>query len=174
VDGEEGFSLFYFVQMQGFEAAEKAMLELVSANYPDVFVVEFSLAKGPRSVLSLLVDTDEGITIDKCARISRKLSAWLEENDPFDFPFALEVSSPGLSRPLKLPRQFHKNVGRKLKVKTTDGKAVTGVLEAVDATGITLQPEVKKKPKKSENQENTHIVVAFDAIQEAKIEISFD
>lgn len=160
--------------MLGFEEAEKTMRELVATNFPDVFIVELSLAKGPRSVLSFLVDTDEGITIDKCARISRKLSAWLEENDPFDFPFALEVSSPGLSRPLKLPRQYQKNVGRKLKVKTLDGKAVVGVLEAVDETGITLLPDAKKKPKKTENQENTNIVVAFDAIQEAKIEISFD
>jgi ribosome maturation factor RimP len=160
--------------MLGFENAEKAMLELVATNFPDVFIVEMALVRGPKSVLSFLVDTDEGITIDKCARMSRKLSAWLEENDPFDFPFSLEVSSPGLSRPLKIQRQYLKNVGRRLKVKTTEGKTLTGTLEAVSDTGITLVTDAKKKPKKSENIENTNIELAFDAIQEAKIEITFD
>ena len=162
------------MQMQGFEEAENTMRELVATNFPDVFVVELSFARGPKSVLSFLVDTDEGITIDKCARISRKLSAWLEETDPFDFPFSLEVSSPGLSRGLKIPRQYHKNVGRRLKVKTVEGATVVGVLEAADDAGITLLPDAPKKPKKKDTLENTHIVLAFDAIQEAKIEISFD
>jgi ribosome maturation factor RimP len=160
--------------MQGFEEAEKTMRELVDANFPDVFVVELSFVRGPKSVLSFLVDTDEGITIDKCARISRKLSAWLEETDPFEFPFSLEVSSPGLSRGLKIPRQYSKNVGRRLKVKIIEGETVVGVLEEVSELGITLQPDPKKKPKKSENIENPPLLIAFDVIQEAKIEISFD
>lgn len=150
------------------------MRELVSTNFPEVFIVELIFARGPKSVLSFLVDTDEGITIDKCARISRKLSAWLEETDPFDFPFSLEVSSPGLSRPLRIPRQYTKNIGRRLKVKTAEGKTVSGFLDAVSETGITLELDAKKKPKKSEIQEDTHIELAFDAILEAKIEISFD
>jgi ribosome maturation factor RimP len=160
--------------MQGFEAVEQSLRDLVATNFPDVFIVELAFAKGPKSVLSLLVDTDEGITIDKCARISRKLSAWLEENDPFEFPFSLEVSSPGLGRALKLPRQYHKNVGRRLKVKTTEDTTISGVLETVSDTGITLLLDLKKKPKKSDPVEETHKTLAFDAIQEAKIEISFD
>lgn len=173
-DGEDGFSLFYFVPMQGFDEVEQHLRGIVAEHYPDVFIVEVSLAKGPSSVLSFWIDTDEGITIDLCARISRKLSAWLEENDPFDFPFNLEVSSPGIGRPIKVRRQYHKNVGRKLKVKTTEGRTHTGTLAAVDDEGITLAFDPKKKPKKSENSENTDIKVAFDAIQEAKVEISFD
>lgn len=149
------------------------MQELVATQFPEVFVVEASLAKGPRSVLLFLVDTDEGITIDTVARLSRKLSAWLEEHDPFDFPFSLEVGSPGLSKPLKIPRQYQKNIGRKLKVKTEAG-TVTGTLESVSETGITLELELKKKPKKTTTLIETHKTLAFDAIKEAKIEISFD
>jgi ribosome maturation factor RimP len=163
------------MQMQGHENVEAVIRELVGTNYPEVFIVEIALTRGPRSVLSVWIDTDTGINIDLCARLSRKVSAWLEENDPFDFPFDLEVSSPDLSRPFKVNRQYHKNVGRKLKVKTVDGATVKGVLEAVDETGITLQlPESKKKAKKAETEENTRISLAFDAIQEAKVEISFD
>jgi ribosome maturation factor RimP len=173
-DGEDGFSLFYLLTMQGFEAVEKELRDLVTQNFPEVFVVEVNLAVGPSSVLSFWIDTDEGITIDLCARVSRKLNAWLEENDPFEFPFNLEVSSPGVGRPIKVRRQYYKNVGRKLKVKTIEGKTLTGTLAAVDEEGITMAFDPKKKPKKSENSENTDIKLAFDAIQEAKVEISFD
>ena len=174
MDGEDGFSLFYFVLMMVFEDVEKELRDLVALHYPEVFVVEVTLARGPSSVLSFWIDTDEGITIDTIARLSRKFNAWLEENDPFDFPFNLEVSSPGIGRPLKIRRQYHKNVGRKLKVKTTEGKTLTGTLTAVDEEGITMAFDPKKKSKKSENLENTDIKVPFEAIQEAKIEISFD
>lgn len=160
--------------MQGYEAVEAVIRELVETQFPAVFIVEISLVKGPRSVLNILVDTDEGITIDTCARLSRKLSAWVEENDPFDFPFNLEVSSPGVGRPLKIHRQYVKNIGRKLRVKTAEGKTVVGTLEAVDDTGISLLPPPKKKSPKTDSLENTHIRLAFDAIHEAKIEISFD
>ncbi|MFM2376435.1 MAG: hypothetical protein RLZZ165_1532 [Bacteroidota bacterium] len=160
--------------MMGFEEVEKELRNLVTVHFPDVFVVEISLGRGPSSVLSLLVDTDEGINIDRIAHISRKLNAWLEEIDPFDFPFNLEVSSPGIGRPLKIRRQYYRNVGRRLKVKTTDGRSLSGTLVAVDDEGIDLAQDTKKKPKKSENLENTDIRLAFDAIQEAKVEISFD
>jgi ribosome maturation factor RimP len=161
--------------MQGFEAVEQTLRELAAAHFPDVFVVEASLSHGPRSVLLFLVDTDEGITIETCARLSRKLSAWLEEADPFDFPFSLEVGSPGLSRPLKIQRQYLKNIGRKLRVKTKEGKVATGLLEAVSDEGFTLLKDLKKKkPKKNEEVEDPQITMAFDAILEAKIEISFD
>jgi ribosome maturation factor RimP len=160
--------------MMGFEEVEKELRNLVTVHFPDVFVVDISLGRGPSSVLLLLVDTDEGINIDLIARISRKLNIWLEENDPFDFPFNLEVSSPGIGRPLKIHRQYHQNVGRKLKVITTDGRSLSGTLVAVDDDGIDLAQNAKKKSKKSENLENIDIRLAFDAIQEAKIELSFD
>lgn len=160
--------------MQGLEAVEATLRELVEQHFPEVFVVEVALAVGPHSVLSFWIDTDEGINIDQCTRVSRKLNTWLEENDPFDFPFTLEVSSPGVGRPLKIKRQYFKNIGRKLKVKTTEGQTVAGKLIHADEEGITLAPDSKKKPKKTENSENTDIRVAFDAIKEAKVEISFD
>ena len=173
-DGEDGFSLFYLLMMQDFEAVETEMRELVTQNFPEVFIVEVNLAKGPSSVLSFWIDTDEGVTIDQVARVSRKLNAWLEEHDPFDFPLNLEVSSPGVGRPIKVRRQYAKNVGRKLKLKTTEGRTLTGTLAAVDEEGITMAFDPKKRSKKSENSENTDIKLAYDAIQEAKIEISFD
>jgi ribosome maturation factor RimP len=160
--------------MQGYENVENAIRELIAELFPDVFIVEINLQRGPKNVLSIWIDTDEGITIDRVARIGRKINGWLEENDPFDFAFTIECSSPGLGRPLKILRQYHKNVGRKLKVKTTDGNSVVGKLESVSEEGIVLLPEAKTKKKKNTQSETTHISLAFDVIQEAKIEISFD
>lgn len=160
--------------MQGLEIVENAVIEIIQEHFPDVFIVEIALAKGPKSVLSVWIDTDEGITIDKCARVTRKINAWFEENDPFDFPFHLEVSSPGVGKPLKIYRQYQKNVGRKLKVTTTTGEVHSGKLEHVDEAGIQLIPKAKKSNKKVAQSETTYISLAFDVIKEAKVEISFD
>lgn len=174
VDWQGGSSLFYLAQMQGLETVENAVNAILEEHFEDVFVVEIALAKGPRNVLSIWIDTDEGINIDRCARVTRKLNAWFEENDPFDFPFLMEVSSPGVGKPLKILRQYHKNIGRKLKVITTKGEVFLGKLEAVDENSIQLLPEEKKKSKKVAQSETILISLGFDVIREAKVEISFD
>lgn len=161
---------------QGLEQVEADIREIIAEYSTEVFVVEIALHRGNRSVLSIWVDTDEGITIDSCARISRKLNQYFEESSPFNFPFNLEVSSPGVGRPLKLLRQYHKNVGRKLKVVLNNGDVVKGKLETVTEDSIALLPKAKKK-KKGKKQEEAgpeFLEVPFDNIKEAKVEISFD
>lgn len=176
--------------MQGIEHVEPALKNLIEELNPDIFIVDISLVKAKVTVLSILLDTDEGITIDECARISRALNHYLEEEDPFNFHFRLEVSSPGVGRPLKVRRQYHKNVGRKLKVTTLEGELLKGKLLATDDTGITLQPAPKKRPKgrpdrKGGNskknkaaarnaEESPTVAIPFELIKEAKVEISFD
>ena len=163
--------------MQGHEKVESEIRNIIKADHPDVFIVDIELHRGSRTVLSIWVDTDEGITIDTCARISRQLNSFFEEEDPFDFPFNLQVSSPGVGKPLKLLRQYHKNVGRKLKVTLEDQKVYKGRLEEVTDSGIVLRPEPKKKKKKKKKEEaevpETY-AFEFDNIREAKVEISFD
>ena len=158
---------------QGLEQVENYIREVIAEHHPDVFVVEIALHRGNRSVLSIWVDTDEGIMIDECARISRRLNQYFEESSPFNFPFNLEVSSPGVGRPLRLMRQYHKNVGRKLKVVLENGDVVKGKLEIVEEDRITLRPKPKKK-KKEEAAAPETVEVPFDTIKEAKVEISFD
>ncbi len=160
--------------MQGLETVENAVSEILQEHFEDVFVVEIALAKGPRNVLSIWIDTDEGINIDRCARVTRKLNAWFEENDPFEFPFLMEVSSPGVGMPLKILRQYQKNIGRKLKVITTKGEVIVGQLEAVDENSIQLLPKAKKKSKKAAQTENRFVSLDFDVIREAKVEVSFN
>jgi ribosome maturation factor RimP len=99
------------------------------------------------SVLEIYVDTDEGITADQCAVISRGLSLELDAQDILTGRYRLEVSSPGLDRPLKLGRQFAKNIGRTLRVISAmnDGKApVTGVLQDVTEASLTILTAEKR------------------------------
>ncbi|TFV70569.1 ribosome maturation factor RimP [Blastococcus sp. CT_GayMR19] len=106
---------------------------------------------GRRSVVRVVVDRDEGVTLDGIAEISRALSEVLDQNDDGmgRTPYVLEVSSPGVDRPLTEPRHWRRNTGRLVAV--TVGPAgstdeVTGRVTAVDDSGVTLAVEAKGKP----------------------------
>ena len=136
--------------MTGMQRIEAELRRILEEEFPDVFLIEMNLKRSGQSVLSISLDTDEGISIDKCAHISRKLNHFLEEEEPFDFPFRLEVSSPGVGRPLLVKRQYTKNVGRKIKVVLENGDLRKGKLIAANETGITVEPSRSKKKKKSQ------------------------
>ena len=84
-------------------------------------LVDLEYRREPRGwVLRLFVDKEGGVTLDDCARISRELGRNLDVEDFIDNPYALEVSSPGLDRPLKNPQDFMRYRDRLIKVKTFD------------------------------------------------------
>jgi ribosome maturation factor RimP len=84
----------------------------------DAFIVDIQIVPGEqRKVVQLFVDTDTGITIDQCASMNRQLGAALELQDVIPHSYELQVSSPGLTKPLKLLRQYRKNVGRQFRVR---------------------------------------------------------
>lgn len=121
------------------------------ADRGDVFyLVDIELLSGRSKALHLLVDTDSGITLGECTELNRELRPLLEAAGLLPDDFAFEVSSPGVGRPLRLPRQFTKNVGRTLEVETTQGEKLTGTLEAASPEQLTLVVPVKspgsKKP----------------------------
>ncbi|HHG85091.1 MAG TPA: hypothetical protein ENJ82_10140, partial [Bacteroidetes bacterium] len=124
--------------MQGYESVEVEIRKLIEELNSEVFVVSIALKMGKKNVLSILLETDNGVTIDAITQVSRKLGHYFEEEDPLPFPFNLEVSSPGVGRPLLVLRQYHKNIGRKLKVIALDGSVTKGKLKAVDDDGFTL------------------------------------
>lgn len=113
----------------------------------EFFVVEVTVT-GNKALtkITVLLDGDHGIDIDRCARVSRQLGHRIEEQNLIETPYVLEVSSPGLDMPLKLKRQYSKNIGRKVRVLLTDGSTKTGRLEAVEVDHILLIEE-KSKPK---------------------------
>ncbi|MGB9375672.1 MAG: ribosome maturation factor RimP [Jiangellales bacterium] len=87
---------------------------------------------GKRRLVRLLVDKDGGVTLDECAEVSRAVSAVLDEADDVlgQQPYTLEVSSPGVSRPLTLPRHWRRNVDRLVKITRSDGSTLTGRITA--------------------------------------------
>jgi len=92
------------------------------------------LASDDRGVLRLYIDRpDGGITLDDCATVSRQLGALLDVEDVIPFRYVLEVSSPGLNRPLKRPKDFLAHCGEKIKIKTrmsVDGRwRFSGILQ---------------------------------------------
>jgi ribosome maturation factor RimP len=106
---------------------------------------------GRRSVVRVVVDRDQGVSLDDVAEVSRAVSAVLDEKDG-DLgraPYVLEVTSPGVDRPLTEPRHWRRNTGRLVTVTVGPGGAteqVTGRITAVDDGGVTLAVEAKAKP----------------------------
>ncbi len=137
----------------------------------DKFVVEvlISRKKSPGRLL-VIIDGDQGVTIDDCAALSRTLSKELDEKNYFDDDrYLLEVSTPGLDHPLVLRRQYYKNTGRKLKVMTKDSTH-EGELKDVTDAGIVLLVQEKKTGKKKEVME---IGIPFSEIDKAFVQVSF-
>jgi ribosome maturation factor RimP len=94
-----------------------------------------------KPVLEVFLDTEEGVSIELCAQVSRRLKEVIETETLLDSGFRLEVSSPGLDRPLLFPWQYRKHVGRDLlaRCRTSDGVVDhRGRLEAADGEGVTL------------------------------------
>lgn len=108
-----------------------------------VTLVEFDIFRaGKRKVLRLYIDRPEGVTIDDCEKTSRLLSAALDADEEIvEGQFTLEVSSPGLDRPLKSDADFQRNVGRILRVTRAAGKPVVGELRAFDGESLTIVPK---------------------------------
>lgn len=96
-------------------------------------------------VVKLIVDADDGVSVEVCAQLSREVSAVLDAEDPIDGKYTLQVSSPGIDRPLRAPRDFARNVGRPVRLvrrQPTDLPGeVTGTVVAVDGSTLTLEVE---------------------------------
>jgi ribosome maturation factor RimP len=107
-------------------------------------------AAGRRRLLRVVVDSDRGVSLDDAAALSRQLSATLDTVAVMgEFPYTLEVSSPGVDRPLTDPRHWRRAVGRLVKVTVTDAGPVSGRVVAADAEGVTLDlkgdPETRRR-----------------------------
>ena len=103
----------------------------------------------PINQISVFVDGDAGITIEKCVQVNRALyKKIVEQGICNDGEFSLEVSSPGVDEPLSMPRQYVKNIGRQVELETLDGRKLEGKLLAADETSIQLEEEKGKGKKK--------------------------
>lgn len=136
---------------------------------PAQFVVDvlISAKKGPKKVM-VIVDGDNGFSIDDCALLSRQLSKVLDERNLIEDNYMLEVSTPGIDQPLKLNRQYVKNIGRSIKLKLRD-KVVEGKLTAVTSNNITLVEEVGS----GKNKTTKSVELPIAEIEKAFVQVSF-
>jgi ribosome maturation factor RimP len=103
-------------------------------------------AAGRRRLLRVVVDSDRGVSLDDAAAVSRKLSAALDAVAVMgDFPYTLEVSSPGVDRPLTDPRHWRRAVGRLVRVTVADSGAVSGRVVSADQEGVTMDIDGKRR-----------------------------
>ena len=124
----------------------------------------------PTNNIKIFVDSDEGMSIEKCVKYNRKLYAQIEEKAIFpDGNFSLEISSPGVDEPLKLHRQYVKNKGRNVLVTFKDGSEKEGQLLEVTETDIIIEQKTGKG-KKAETHQH---VIPFDNIKATTVQIQF-
>lgn len=145
-----------------------ALVEEKIADRPELFLVEVKML--PNNKLIIHVDGDEGISIQDCVAISRHVGFHLEEENAIEQAYNLEVSSPGVGEPLKLIRQYHKNIGRTVSIKLKEGLKKEGKLLAVAENNLQIEESVKEKGKKAVAIQTD---VPFNDILETSVLISF-
>jgi ribosome maturation factor RimP len=146
----------------------ESLVQALLANDTGYFLVDVRIK--PTNNFKIFIDGDQGITIEKCVQINRALYKKLEELGLFPTgDFSLEVSSPGLDEPLKLLRQYKKNIGRQVELILQDGSKKEGRLMEVSEDGIIVE-ETKGKNKKKEVINHTFL---FDNIKTTKIQVVF-
>lgn len=144
------------------------MVEQLIASDEDMFLVEVKVK--PTNNIKVFIDADSGLPIEKCIQVNRALYKKMEELAMFpNGDFSLEVSSPGLDEPLKMFRQYKKNIGRNVEIITKDGQHKEGKLIEITEDGIIVE-ETKGKNKKKEVINHTFL---FDHIKTTKIKAVF-
>ena len=158
-------SSFIMTQDTQIQAVEKLIGPLL---YDDIFMVSIKIK--PTNNFKIYLDADGGLGIEKCIKINRALYKIMEEMGMYpEGDFSLEVSSPGLDEPLKLLRQYKKNIGRDVEVTMNDDVKKEGKLTAVTEQSITIEYTEGKGKKSIMKTEE----LPFDAVKQTKIQIKF-
>lgn len=147
------------------------LLEKALEENPKLFLIDFQIDSGNN--IKIIIDGDEGVTLSDCVSISRAVEHNIDR-DAFDF--ALEVASAGATSPLQMPRQYLKNIGKTLTVKTIDGETLEGELTQVKDNGIQLVWKAREpKPVgKGKITVEKSADIDFDKIKESKVKIIFN
>jgi ribosome maturation factor RimP len=141
-----------------------------SEDFTDCFVVDVNQSN---TKLEIFVDADSSMTFRKCQRISRFVEAYLDEEQPLGEKYTLNVSSPGVTRPLKFHRQYVKNVGRKMEVTTEDGEKHAGTMTTAEADHLVLEAKVRIKEGKRKKTVVQETKISYADIKKAIVKISF-
>jgi ribosome maturation factor RimP len=151
--------------MADLKQIEPLLAEKIASLGFELFEMKFFRA-GARSVLRIFIDKPGGITISDCEKVSHEISVFLDVEDFSNTPYSLEVSSPGLDRPLISEKDFRRVVGKHVRIRLNQGlekeKNVTGILTACIDNAITIATTKGER------------IIPLSAIASGTVEISFN
>ena len=130
---------------EDYEARVEAfLLPVMEENHFELVDVEYVKEAGTGS-LRAYIDKEGGFTVDDCEMVSRRLGDWLDKEDFIDESYILEVSSPGLGRPLKKEKDYIRSMGKEVEIRTYRAinreKEFYGILSAYDENTVTIKTE---------------------------------
>lgn len=125
------------------------------------------VSPGKHRIVTVIVDGEKALNLDEVTLASKLVSELLDEATFMgETPFTLEVTSPGIDRPLTIPRHFAKNIDRLLKVTKSDGEVITGRILSNTESDVTLTVTVKK--------DVADVTIPLADIKRAQVEIEFN
>ena len=145
------------------------LLNNALAEDDNLFLIDFSISVDNK--ITVVLDGDNGVTVQDCMKISRAIEHNLDREE---IDFGLEVASAGAAAPIVLPRQYRKNIGRKLAVRTEDD-TYEGNLTAISEKGITLEWKAREPKPIGKGKVTVQKVkeIGFTDIKEAKVMLKF-
>ncbi|RXR34060.1 ribosome assembly cofactor RimP [Flavobacterium piscinae] len=146
-----------------------ALLNQGLSEKPSVFLIDLTITESMKIIVTL--DGDQGVTLQDCIDISRAIENNLDREEQ---DFSLEVASAGVSTPLKLVRQYKKNIGRVLKVKTIT-ETIEAVLSEANEEFVTLTWTAREPKKIGKGKETVEkkLTLPYSEIKEAIVTITF-
>ncbi len=148
----------------------KELLDNALSENESLFLIDLQFNEDNK--IRIIVDGDQGVSLNECVRISRAIEHNLDREEE---DFSLEVTSPDISQPLSVKRQYKKNINRTLMVVTTNDQKLEGILKQVTEEDITLQwqaREPKEVGKGKQTVDKTE-TIKFSEIKQAKVKIIF-
>lgn len=147
------------------------LLEQALEKNKSLFLIDLNISE--TNQIRVILDGDDGVTVEDCMAVSRQIEHNLDREKE---DFSLEVMSAGVTSPLEIPRQYKKNVGRKIKVKTDLGDMIEGELNAANEQSIKISWKVRE-PKpigKGKITVKKEVELPYTSIKEAKVMITFN
>lgn len=158
-----------FYKLMVFKEKVASLLHDALAERPSLFLIDFSVSDGNK--ITVVIDGDNGVILQDCIDMSRAIEHNLDREEE---DFSLEVMSAGATSPLKEKRQYVKNIGRKLKVRT-EQETIEAELTAANDEFITLEWKAREPKKIGKGKETVSkkAEIAYASIKEAVVVITF-
>lgn len=159
-----------FYKFMTFKNKVQELLDAALLERTSLFLIDLSINDANK--ISIILDGDNGVSLQNCIDVSRTIEAELDREE---VDFSLEVASAGVSNPLKFVRQYKKNLGRSLKVKTISSEEIEAKLTAVDDDKITLEWQNREPKKIGKGKEivQKKLYLPYASIKEAIVIVSF-